>query len=156
MKQKIGYVTVFLFLMTSHLFASTEKNDLRYQHIHFSIINQTTYPIALTIVFADGTWEKAVSINVPMLINPQEHYENTLDSLNKGDDLESFASMQAAQIGNERDNYVIFAENGSRKNHSVSEDIFDGLGNMFVDSITNGCDNDTPEGYANCTLTVMS
>ena len=154
MKQKIFYVTVLFFLMTSHLFANTENNDSRYRHIHFYITNQTNYPIAFTIVSADGTWEKSVSTNVPMLINPSDYYENTLDSLNKGDDLESFVSMQAAQIGNERENYVIFAENGSSQRNWVSEDIFDGLGNIFVGSVTNQCDDNTPQGYANCTLAV--
>lgn len=141
--------------MMSHVFANTENNDSRYRYIHFSITNQTHYPVALTIVSADGAWEKAVSINVPMLINPGDYYENTLVSLNEGGDLESFVSMQAAQIGNERENYVIFAENGSSQRNSVSEDIFDGLGKIFVSSITNQCNDNTSQGYANCTLVVF-
>ena len=154
MKYKIFSTVVLVFLMTSCLFANTKNDNLRYQHIHFVITNQTLYPVALTVVFTDGTWEKPVSLNIPILVNSHESYENTLTSLKNGDDLKSFASMKTAQIGNERENYAIFAERGSSQKNYLSADIFDGLGKIFVDSVTNQCNENTSEGYAKCTLVV--
>lgn len=154
MKKKIFFIlSVFFVLLFSALSSvANNSNDKRYHYIHFLVKNKTDYPVALTIVFTDGTWEKPVSLNTPMLLNANDSYQNTLISLQNGDDFKSFASMSAAQIGDERNNYVIFAEKGDSQEKSLSEHIFDGMGKIFVGSVANHCVDDTPQGYADCGL----
>ena len=104
--------------------------------------------------YTDGTWEKPLSLNVPILLNPDESYQNTLISLKKDDVFENFASLEVAQVGNEKENYLIFGESTNSHDQEVSAHIFDGLGNIFVDSSTNHCHASTAEGYGRCELIV--
>ncbi len=153
MIKKLFFISLLFFV--SSIFSNTNlKVDPRYQHIYFSIKNETNHLLAITVVFTDGTWEKPVSLNVPTPLKPNHTYQNTLTSVQHEDDFESFASFQAAEMGNARENYVIFAENGSSQTQSVSEDIFDGLGKIFVGSVTNHCKNTTKKGETDCAITI--
>ena len=145
---------LLFFIATGYALPTPTHNDLRYQYTNFFVTNKTPYPIAITVVYTDGTWKKPTALNVPFILNPNDHYENTLTSERKNNDLMSFVSLEAAQIGNERENYLIFSENGSQIEKRVSSDIRDGLGKIFVGSDINECNQNTENGYAYCTLIV--
>ena len=134
--------------------ANTVNDDHRFEKTEVTIKNSTSYPVTMTMNYTDGTWEKPLTLNVPILLNSSESYQNTLISLNKDGVLENFASLEVAQVGNARENYLIFGETTSSHNQEHSADIFDGLGNIFVDSATNYCHAETPEGYGQCELVV--
>lgn len=151
--KKITNVIVLCFITLS-VFAKTSDDNLRYQYVHLSVKNHTTYPIDFTVVRSDGIWKNPVSIHTPIRINPDDEYQNTLISIKDINDYESFISTEAAQVGNEHENYVIFAENGSSNYKRLAADIFDGLGKIFVGSTTNYCNATTKEGYADCELVV--
>lgn len=154
MEKKIFSIIV-LFFTTLLACANTVNLNPRYQYTFFSVINNTHYPVALTIVDVKGIFETPVAINVPMILNPKEKYQNTLISVPQGNDIQSYVSSAVAEIGNERENYLIFSENGSSHDQSVFADIFDGLGKIFVGSFTNNCAADTAAGFADCELTVQ-
>ena len=131
-------------------------NEQHYQQINITINNQTPYPVFLTLVYLTGKWTKPFSIGEKIILNPKEAYKNSLISKQKDDDLRSFASMEVAQVTNPHENYLIFAEESSSKKQFISEHIFDGLGSIFVGSVTNHCDSGKTNGYVNCDLTVQT
>lgn len=150
------YFTMIVFLVSSSTFAVDANHHVakRYQRAVFTVINQTNQPVAFAVVDYEGTWAQPITPSVPITLYPSQQYQNTLTSLKKEGNLTNYASMDAAQIGNERDNYIIFAEESDSETQSVSQHVFDGLGKIFVGSTNNHCDHNTPAGYANCVLRI--
>lgn len=147
-------IPMVLFVLSSIAFADTSQIALRYQQSLFSIKNSAPYPIMVTIDEFGGTWVIPVSIKTPMILAPNQCYKNTLISENTRDGLENYVSIEVAQLGNERENYLIFGESANNRKHYLAAHIFDGLGTIFVHSDTNHCDHNTLNGYAYCELTV--
>ena len=154
MMQKITITAMMLCMFSLSSLANTFGDDHRFEKTELSIKNSTLYPVKMMMNYTNGTWEKPLSLNVPILLNPNESYQNTLISLRKDDVYENFASLEVAQVGNERENYLIFGESTSSHDQNISADIFDGLGNIFVDSSTNYCHANTEQGYGRCELIV--
>lgn len=143
-------VSILLFITLSAL-----AND-QYQKTLLFIKNNADYPVLLMIDYADGQWKVPVTLHEPILLNKNESYQNAVFSIKKEDDIENFISLDIAQVGNVRENYLIFAENTSVKSQSASGDIVDGLGEIFVKSDTNYCKGSTQVGEVYCELMIAS
>src|SRR3990167_6323522 len=141
-------ITMMLFLLNANVLAGVSSIDRRYQQSVISIKNSAPYPVVVTIESFSGAWAMPVSIKTPIILAPNQHYLNTLISENTHDGLENYVSIEVAQLGNERENYLIFGESANSRQYYLSSHIFDGLSTIFVNSDTNHCDQHTPEGYA--------
>ena len=154
MMQKIIVSVIATCTITGLAIAGVSNDDLRYQQTKLVIKNHASIPVLLTMDDVQGTWEKPIALKVPVLLKENEEYRNTVISLKENDDVENFVSLDVGQVADARKNYLIFGESTNSKNHTVSADIVDGLGPLFVRSDTNYCDSNTVEGYAYCELTI--
>lgn len=143
-----------LFLIHTSLLAGIFSDDRRYERSIIAIQNQSKHTIIITINYVTGKWENAVQTNSPIILEPNQLYTNTLVSINKNNGLENYASIHVSDSNDPRHHYLIFGEDSNSQRHAISAHIFDGLGLIFVNSNTNHCDSDTPNGYAYCELIV--
>lgn len=148
------YAFVLLTLITIVSYA--DDSNLRYQYTHLVVHNAAPYPVQLELTYADGSWKKSFPVNVPFVIASNATYENTLISHRHNNSWKNFSSLYISQIGNARENYLIAAENASSQSQFLDQSIRDGLGGLFVGSMTNHCVSTTTEGYSECVLTVQS
>lgn len=118
------------------------------------ITNKAPYPVVLKSSDVDGQWQTPLSSHVSQVIEPNQAYVNTLVPLKKDSGLDSFVSIDVAQVDNQRENYVIWGESSDFGGHDISAHIFDGLGRLFVSSVTNHCDSVAADGMRVCTLIV--
>lgn len=126
----------------------------RYQQTHFEITNSTAYVELVRIYDSEGIWKKSVVDNVLFTLQPYATYRNTLNSVVTHDGIENYTSIAVVKKDSPRDNYLIFGESTESWRHDVSSDIFDGLGEMFVDSQVNHCNEVAFDGYQNCKLII--
>lgn len=139
---------------TTSVWAGVLSNNDRYQQTHFEIKNNTTYVEWVRIYDFEGVWKKPVVDNLLFTLKPFETYSNTLTSVVENKGVENDTSIAVVRKDSPRDNYLIFGESTESWRHDVLSDIFDGLGDMFVDSWTNHCDEITLSGYPNCKLII--
>jgi len=144
--------TCLAFILTT-AYANSSSLSQRYTHAQFIFKNTTQHDQLITFYDIEGSWQQPLP-DQPIVLKPLGIYKNTLISVKKNHHLENTLSAEVSQLDNARDNYLIFGEETFSQRHEVSAHIFDGLGDMFVDSATNHCDDSAPNGYARCQLII--
>ena len=108
MQKTMKIIALPLMLATSTLAGAFGCSD-PYQQTQIAIKNDTTHVVTVTITDVDGTWKNSAPLNVPMLLQPKQIYQNTSFGIIKNDPTENFASIAVAQIDNTRDTYPTLA-----------------------------------------------
>lgn len=150
---KIISVIVALLCLSTATVAAIPAIDKKYRETTFEIINNTTYAQLIYLQGVQGKWTTPWAFKTTIFLNPSQVYRNTLVSIRRHHYFMSATRLRISRM-EDKTQYFIFKSTNLSRLHSISGNIIEGQGSIFVKSRTNACSEVDAQGDDFCEIRI--